>query len=472
MITIHRMEWDNFFSYGANNVINFSESPLTQIKGFNGSGKSSIPLILEELLYGKNSKGIKKADVYNRYLDNPVLSGRIDFDADGTRYSILYEKKKASAKIKLLRENEDISSHTATATLKELESIIGLDFKVFSQLVYQSSTVSLEFLKATDTNRKKFLVSLFDLSHYLELHDIFKSQHNTIKNEVAKLNGSISTITDLLNSTLESPSDLRELQSVPELNIEDDTDKLIDLQADLKSIDLKNKQIEANNAAKVKLAKIVIPEEVEFDKEKLDKAQTDKTIIKTKLDNHNTILNKISGIKGKCPTCYQILDEEVKEVMVFKTNQSISSLEKSMAELNVIIAEGIKNRKLNRDRQTALQARDAIKIDKSIPYTKVEYLSLANELKTLKAKINNARKLVENVKESNKKIEIHNASVSKRSALIASYTSKLNEDSAELDNLQGLLTSLDILKKSFGTSGLISFKLEYLVKDLENEINN
>jgi hypothetical protein len=33
-------------------------------------GKSSIPLIIEEALYNKNSKGIKKADIPNRYVNN------------------------------------------------------------------------------------------------------------------------------------------------------------------------------------------------------------------------------------------------------------------------------------------------------------------------------------------------------------------------------------------------------------------
>ena len=64
------MKWSNCFSYGEANELDLSDNKLTQILGSNGVGKSSIPLILEEVLFNKNSKGIKKADIPNRELNN------------------------------------------------------------------------------------------------------------------------------------------------------------------------------------------------------------------------------------------------------------------------------------------------------------------------------------------------------------------------------------------------------------------
>ena len=70
MITLQELKWDNCFSYGEGNELDLSSTTLTQIIGTNGTGKSSIPLIIEEALYNKNSKGIKKADIANRYVNN------------------------------------------------------------------------------------------------------------------------------------------------------------------------------------------------------------------------------------------------------------------------------------------------------------------------------------------------------------------------------------------------------------------
>ena len=58
MITLGTLQWDNCFSYGAGNTLNLNDSTLTQLVGTNGMGKSSIPLILEEVLFNKNSKDL------------------------------------------------------------------------------------------------------------------------------------------------------------------------------------------------------------------------------------------------------------------------------------------------------------------------------------------------------------------------------------------------------------------------------
>ena len=68
MIIFKELRWSNAFSYGANNRISFNQDQITQLVGKNGHGKSSIALILEEVLYNKNSKNIKKSDILNRYV--------------------------------------------------------------------------------------------------------------------------------------------------------------------------------------------------------------------------------------------------------------------------------------------------------------------------------------------------------------------------------------------------------------------
>ena len=74
MITLQTLRWDNCFSYGSGNELRLDDNTVTQIIGTNGMGKSSIPLIIEEALYNKNSKGIKKADIPNRYITMVTIS--------------------------------------------------------------------------------------------------------------------------------------------------------------------------------------------------------------------------------------------------------------------------------------------------------------------------------------------------------------------------------------------------------------
>ena len=50
MITLKQLKWSNCFSYGSDNELQLDDNIVTQIIGTNGMGKSSIPLIIEEIL--------------------------------------------------------------------------------------------------------------------------------------------------------------------------------------------------------------------------------------------------------------------------------------------------------------------------------------------------------------------------------------------------------------------------------------
>ena len=97
MITLNKLQWDNCFSYGDKNSIDLNDTTLTQLVGKNGAGKSSIPLILEEALYNKNSKGIKKADIQNREY-NKGYNILLDFSVENKKYRI--EVRRSRGKLK------------------------------------------------------------------------------------------------------------------------------------------------------------------------------------------------------------------------------------------------------------------------------------------------------------------------------------------------------------------------------------
>ena len=109
-------------------------------------------MILEEVLFNKNSKSIKKADILNRYVKDKNYSIELEFERDNTEYQIKTSRG-TSQTVKLFKSGVDISAHTATATYKMIEDILGFDHKTFSQIVYQSNASSLEFLTAADTAR-------------------------------------------------------------------------------------------------------------------------------------------------------------------------------------------------------------------------------------------------------------------------------------------------------------------------------
>ena len=207
MITLKKLKWSNCFSYGPNNELDLDDNTVTQIIGTNGMVKSSIPLIIEEVLYNKNSKGIKKADIPNRYI-NKGYNISLNFEKDGNDYNVIVDRK-TNIKVVLEKNGEDISSHTATNTYKSLQEILGIDFKTFSQLVYQNTNASLQFLTATDTNRKKFLIDLLHLDAYVNLFEVFKNASKDASNKAAIVTGNLATVEKWLKDNKLSDTSLK-----------------------------------------------------------------------------------------------------------------------------------------------------------------------------------------------------------------------------------------------------------------------
>jgi DNA repair exonuclease SbcCD ATPase subunit len=188
--------------------LDLSDATLTQLVGTNGVGKSSIPLILEEVLFNKNSKNVKKADIANRYV-NKGYDISLEFSVDADLYNIAVSRR-TNLKCKLTKNGEDISSHTASNTYKTLGDILGIDFKTFSQLVYQNTNASLQFLTATDTNRKKFLIDLLKLDDYVSYFEVFKEAVRSVSSMVTTEEAKIATIQKWLTDNILEDSSILE----------------------------------------------------------------------------------------------------------------------------------------------------------------------------------------------------------------------------------------------------------------------
>lgn len=193
MIKYKKLRWGHCFSYGDNNELDFNSCSIIQLVGKNGHGKSSIALILEEVLFNKNSKGVKKQHILNRNSGAKNYWISLSFERDGIPYEIKTQRGSTQT-VTLLRNGEDVSAHTATQTFKDIEALIGYDHKTFSQIVYQSSASSLEFLTATDSNRKKFLIDLLNLSKYTNAQEVIKANAQKISKEIATWEGKLSTV--------------------------------------------------------------------------------------------------------------------------------------------------------------------------------------------------------------------------------------------------------------------------------------
>ena len=198
MIIAKELRWSNMFSFGSENVIKFDQERVVQLVGDNGAGKSSIALILEEVLYNKNSKGKKKASILNRYVKDNKYTAEFTFTKGSDEYLIKLVRT-STQKVELFKNGEDISGHTSTQTYKIIQDLIGIDHSTFTQIVYKSGAAAVEFLTSSDSVRKKFLIDLLNLNKYIQIGDIFKDKQSELNKKLAEVNASINTIKSFID---------------------------------------------------------------------------------------------------------------------------------------------------------------------------------------------------------------------------------------------------------------------------------
>tara|TARA_E500000318_G_scaffold60222_1_gene55867 strand:+ start:1486 stop:3282 length:1797 start_codon:yes stop_codon:yes gene_type:complete len=474
MITLQKLKWSNCFSYGADNELDLTTNTVTQVLGTNGMGKSSIPLIIEEALYNKNSKGIKKADIPNRYV-NAGYHIHLQFTKDEKRYDVIIDRK-SSIKLRLLEDGEDISSHTATNTYKTLQDIIGIDFKTFSQLVYQNTNSSLQFLTATDTNRKKFLIDLLHLEHYVKLFEIFKEEARKSTLTLNSIESKIATIEKWLSSNKLSDTSILPTSEIS-IDTSKDEQELATLMMEIKNISEKNRKISQNNTYKDMLSKINIEEAKSCTisgVESYDDFQSELGTLSGVVTGSKNILHKLSKLGDHCPTCEQSVDSSFKQELIDSEAKKVAEARERQDEINARISEIKRNNaEFQRAKKTESDWHELFRsIDNSLPASPVDPNELKDRASRIQERISDAKERLVRLTRENEAITKRNT----RIQVILEQTEEFEQqlfEQQELLDLEGATSShLEVLKKAFSTNGLLAYKIENLVKELEELTNH
>jgi len=469
MITLKILKWSNCFSYGEGNELDLASTRLTQILGYNGAGKSSIPLILEEVLFNKNSKGIKKADIPNRELQNGY-SISLTFSKEADEYEIDLQRK-SNLKVKFIKNGEDIGSHTATNTYKTIQEVLGVDFKTFTQVVYQHPNASLNFLTATDANRKKLLIDLLGLEKYVNLFEVFKEASRGVEQEYSQLEGRISTVEKWLENNKLTDTTPRELVNLPKISDEDE-EALSSLMAEIKNISSTNRQISQNNQYKSMLKEINIQEIQAIEASEhisYDELQSQLGAIAGSIGSGQKIIKKMENLENVCPTCEQSVTEDFKKKHISEEQEKVK-IEK---DKHTNIQKKIKDIQENNERFSIKSNKQKEweelyrSVDSTLPTVLVDEEVLKVRITNIRNTIATQKNEIDVLQRENEARSAYNARIEVITEQTADFEKQLEEVVSRYSVLGIKKGNLEILKKAFSTNGLIAYKIENLVKELE-----
>ena len=482
-IVLNDLKFSNMFSYGEKeNCIRFNNNKITQLTAPNGSGKSSIALILQEVLFNKNIKGIKKADIINKWGKTKNWWAELNFAVDGNPYNIKVNRTGAKSEVSFFQDKKDLSEHKVLDTYNSIRDLLNLDFNIFSQLTYQSSIDLLEFLKATDTNRKKFLINLFNLEKYIKIGEVLKIKLNSELKEKVLLQGELKTIKSFLEST--TISEKKIIVDVPEVN-EDLVKQLGLLEKQIedysnicKKIDKNNMYIQERNLLKFDLS-MKAPKESQEVYDNLDEFKND--INKLLIHKRNVEKSLVEiDTSDTCYACGQKIDNsQAKELMkgldkdLYETDIKLDALKEELEHAKDAV-ESYEDEldKYNKNKRAITKFEDLTQvIDETIAVDYPNFGDIETQIKDLRVTINVQTKERQNALTHNQDVGIHNAKVDALIEQKEDFLSRQKFLENDIISVSDRVNNIEILKKAFSTSGIVAFKLENLTKELEVTIN-
>lgn len=470
MLILEQVNWGDCFSYGKENELKLNENTITQLIGDNGAGKSSISLIIQEALYNKNSKGIKKANIPNRVNDVKQYWIDLQFSYNDKQY-IIKIKRRGNLKVNLLEDGVDISSHTATETFKTIEKILGIDYKVFVQLMYQSVTDGLSFLTATDANRKKFLIDLFGLDEYDKYHNIFKELTKELNTKVTRIHGNIDSIQKWINKNKDIPEEKPLLEQPEEPKDDDEVWALKDKVTRIKEI---NRKINNNNKFKELIQQIEYDDEITAQGKEDTRELTLKVGEQTAIVNSGTaLINKMAKLGNACPTCLQKINESETKQLIQTEEGAVETAEAKIAALQSEIKRIREKNSLidHHKKQKSEWESIYVQIDDSLQSTLENIGDLTTQIDRIEQRTAALKARYDIVLRQNNEITAHNSRIAVISEQLAEHSAELTKYKNILREATETLSIAETLKKAFSTNGLVAHKLENLVKDIEELTN-
>jgi DNA repair exonuclease SbcCD ATPase subunit len=260
-----------------------------------------------------------------------------------------------------------------------------------------------------------------------------------------------------------------------------------ELETQITGLESINKKITQNNTYRQVQSKIKlfpIPEKPTTDVKPLlvESAQLDKQVVehsKTIRDSE-AFVKKIAALHGTCPTCLQEIDENKiaelvaeQQAIQLSAQNSNTALLTRIAELDQLRADITKRTQIWEQASKSREEweRYHALIDPELSEDLLDKNELDSKFQALQGAIRELKSAIAETEKRNLAASAHNARVESLSSQITEMNAELETYSNNLHELSERMSIVNVLTKTFSTTGLVAYKIECLVKDLE-EITN
>ena len=187
MIIFKSIRWKNFLSTGnAFSEIRLDASPATLIVGANGAGKSTFLDAMCYALFNKPFRKITISQLVNAVNEKDLLV-ELEFSIGSREYMVRRGRKPNVFEIYLngTKTKEEASSVEQQKYLEQ--SILGLNYKSFTQVVVLGSSCFVPFMQLTPPNRREVIEDLLDIRIFSTMNGILKERCKGIRENIREV---------------------------------------------------------------------------------------------------------------------------------------------------------------------------------------------------------------------------------------------------------------------------------------------
>ena len=294
-----KFEFDNMFSYGENNVVDFSNMVGSMgLFASNASGKSSLLDALTYCIFDKCARTFKAVNIMNT--DKTTFKCKFNFEIDGVDYFIerrAKKNRKGQVKVdvdfwsEIGGEVKNLNGEQRRETNKSISSYIGSyeDFILTAMSLQNNNT---GFIDKSQAEKKDTLAQFLDIGLFDELWKLSNEESNEVSSVIRDLEKQ-----DFASSIVDLNKELKELKKL-------DKEKEKEFRGYKKERDGYNREIKKITKKIVKVPIDGVSFDELTDKKRLlvDSQDSISLELQSMVENKETIQKKIVDIQTKINT--------------------------------------------------------------------------------------------------------------------------------------------------------------------------
>ena len=324
MIIFKSVRWKNFLSTG--NVfseIRLDASPATLIVGANGAGKSTFLDAMCYALFDKPFRKITKGQLVNAVNEKELLV-ELEFSIGSREYMVRRGRKPNVFEIYL----NDTKTKEEASTLEQQkyleQSILGLNYKSFTQVVVLGSSCFVPFMQLTPPNRREVIEDLLDIRIFSTMNGILKERCKGIRENIREVEYQF----DLAKNKVETQQAL--IEHLKEQSNANTTRR----KAEIKTVEKEIQDITIVVDKDLDLSKLY--EESLVDYQNVDASLSQLRIYESRFKDKQKAFKKeykFFESNEHCPTCQQTITEELRTNKKSGITDQLTQIEKATEQL-------------------------------------------------------------------------------------------------------------------------------------------